>query len=309
MCGYRIEEVEFSLSRRMKQLFIELLWRPAKSVVQLLPAAFWTWRESAADRLAAALAFYTVFSLAPTFIIALAIAGAVLGEGHVRSQVLAGLEGLLGTTPAFFALSVVDSAQRGLTGRWAALAVLTMLVGATVVFSELHAALNELWKVESRPGLRGFFYSRMVGFVMVMVIGFVLLASLTAGAVLAAAGRVVGDIFGNPTNLLRILNSAGAFVLTAVLFAVIYKTLPDTKITWTDVVPASIVTSLLFAAGRFLIGLYLANTSLSSVYGAAGSFVIILLWIYYSAQILLFGAQLSYAYATRFGSRMSPRSQ
>jgi membrane protein len=163
--------------------------------------------------------------------------------------------------------------------------------------------------VESRPGLRGFFYRRLVGFVMVMVIGLVLLASLTAGAVLSAAGRVVGDVFGNPTNLLRILNSAGAFVLTAVLFAVIYKTLPDTKIAWSDVVPASIVTSLLFAAGRFLIGLYLSNTSLSSVYGAAGSFVIILLWIYYSAQILLFGAQLSHVYAARFGSRRPPRLQ
>lgn len=290
----------------MKQLFFDLLWRPARNVVQLLPVAFETWRENAASRLAAALAFYTVFSLAPTIIIALAIAGAVLGEGHVRSQVLAGLEGLLGTTPAFFALSVVDSAQRGLTGRWAAVAVLTLLAGATVVFSELHDALNRLWEVESRTGIRGFFYRRLVGFLMVLVIGLLLLASLIAGTVLSAVERVVGDVVGNPTSLWRILNSMGAFVLSALLFAAMYKVLPDLKIAWSDVAPASIVTSFLFAVGRFLIGLYLSNTSLSSVYGAAGSFVIILLWIYYSAQIFLFGAHLSHAYATRFGSRTPP---
>ncbi|MDA1314677.1 MAG: YihY/virulence factor BrkB family protein [Acidobacteria bacterium] len=290
----------------MKQLFFDLLWRPARNVVQLLPVAFATWRENAASRLAAALAFYTVFSLAPTIIIALAIAGAVLGEGHVRSQVLAGLEGLLGTTPAFFALSVVDSAQRGLTGRWAAVAVLTLLAGATVVFSELHAALNRLWEVESRTGIRGFFYRRLVGFLMVLVIGLLLLASLIAGTVLSAVERVVGAVVGNPTSLWRILNSMGAVVLSALLFAAMYKVLPDVKIEWSDVAPASIVTSFLFAVGRFLIGLYLSNTSLSSVYGAAGSFVIILLWIYYSAQIFLFGAQLSYVYTTRFGSRTPP---
>jgi membrane protein len=287
----------------MKQALFDLLLHPAGNVLRLLPATFLTWRRNAASRLAAALAFYTVFSLAPTFIIALAIAGAVLGEGPVRSQVLSSLEDLLGATPALFALSVVDSAQRGLTGRWAAVAIVTMLAGATVVFAELHEALNRLWEVKSRKGVRGFFYRRLVGFLVVLVIGVVLLATLIAGTALSALGRVVGNVVGDPTSLWQFLHAVGAFVLTALLFAVMYKALPDTKIAWGDVVPASIVTSLLFAVGRFLIGLYLSNTSLSSVYGAAGSFVIILLWIYYSAQIFLFGAQLSHDYAARFGSR------
>ena len=287
----------------MKRAVRNLLWLPATNVVRLLPDTFWEWRRNAASRLAAALAFYTVFSLAPTLIIALAIAGAVLGEGQVHSQVLTGLESVLGTTPALFVLGVADAAQRGLTGPWALTAAGAMLFGATVVFAELHQALNEVWEVESRRGVKGFFYRRLVGFLMVLIAGLLLLASLIAEAALSAMGRVFEELVGSSTELWQAVHFLTTLLLVTFLFALMYRLLPDTHVAWRDVLPASIVTSLLFAVGKFLIGLYLANTMLSSVYGAAGSFVIILLWIYYSAQIFLFGAQLSHTYATRFGSR------
>ena len=287
---------------RPKQAFSDLLWLPIRNVVRLLPAAFWEWRKKAASRLAAALAFYTVFSLAPTFIIALAIAGAVLGEGVVRFRVLRGLDILVGEIPARFALNVVDAAAGGLTGGWAVTAMVTMLLGATVVFTELHEALNEVWNVRSRSGVRGFFYRRLIGFLMVLLVGFVLLASLIADTAFSTVRRMIGGVVGAP-SLWELLYGVGAFVIMTFLFALVYKLVPDIYVAWQDVLPASAVTSVLFALGRYLISLYLANTTLSSVYGAAGSFVIILLWIYYSAQIFLFGAQLSHMYANRFGSR------
>jgi len=286
----------------LKHALLDLLWLPTRNTLRLLPAAFWEWRRNAASRLAAALAFYTVFSLAPTLIIALAIAGAALGEGVVRLQVLQGLYGVLGEIPARFAMNVVDAAAAGLTGRWAVTAVVTMLLGATVVFTELHEALNEVWNVQSRSGVRGFFYRRLMGFLMVLLVGVVLLASLAADTSFSAVRRMIGAMVGAPT-LWETLHVVGAFVIMTFLFALVYKLLPDIYVAWQDVLPASAVTSVLFAVGRYLISLYLANTSLSSVYGAAGSFVIILLWIYYSAQIFLFGAQLSHMYANRFGSR------
>lgn len=287
---------------KLQHALLDLLWLPTRNVVRLLPAAFWEWRKNAASRLAAALAFYTVFSLAPTLIIALAIAGAALGEGVARFQVLQGLHALLGEIPARFAMNVVDAAHSGLTGRWAATAVVTMLLGATVVFTELHEALNEVWSVRSRSGVRGFFYRRLMGFLMVLLVGVVLLASLIAETTFSTVRRAVTGVVRAPA-FWQVVHVAGAFVVMAVLFALVYKMLPDIYVGWQDVLPASAVTSVLFAVGRYLISLYLANTTLSSVYGAAGSFVIILLWIYYSAQIFLFGAQLSCMYANRFGSR------
>jgi membrane protein len=287
---------------KLKHALLDLLWLPTRNVISLLPAAFWEWRKNAASRLAAALAFYTVFSLAPTLIIALAIAGAALGEGVVRLQVLQGLHALLGEIPARFAMNVVDAAAAGLTGRWAVTAVVTMLLGATVVFTELHEALNEVWNVQSRRGVRGFFYRRLMGFLMVLLVGVVLLASLAADTSFSAVRRVIGGMVGAPT-LWQTLHVVGSFVIMTFLFALVYKLLPDIYVAWQDALPASAVTSVLFAVGRYLIGLYLANTTLGSVCWAAGSFVIILLWIYYSAQIFLFGAQLSCMYANRFGSR------
>lgn len=290
------------LGARLKHALLDLLWLPTRNTVRLLPAAFWEWRKKAASRLAAALAFYTVFSLAPTFIVALAIAGAALGEGVVRFQVLRGLHALLGEIPARFAMNVVDAAHGGLTGRWAITAVVTMLLGATVVFTELHEALNEVWNVRSRSGIRGFFYRRLMGFLMVVLVGIVLLASLIAETTFSTVRRAATGVVRAPM-FWQVVHVAGAFVVMAVLFALVYKMLPDIYVAWQDVLPASAVTSVLFAIGRYFISLYLATTTLGSVYGAAGSFVIILLWIYYSAQIFLFGAQLSNMYANRFGSR------
>jgi len=198
-------------------------------------------------------------------------------------------------------MNVVDAAA-DLTGRWAVTGVVTMLLGATVVFTEPHEALNEVWNIQSRRGVRGFFYRRLMGFLMVLLVGVVLLASLAADTSFSAVRRVIGGMVRAPT-LWQTLHVVGSFVIMTFLFAFVYKLLPDIYVAWQDALPASAVTSVLFAVGRYLIGLYLANTTLGSVHWVAGSFVIILLWTCYSAQIFLFGAQLSCMYANRFGSR------
>lgn len=265
------------------------------------------WLEHNAASLGAALAFYTVFSVAPILIIAVAIAGYVFGASNAQSQVLAQLQGLIGPAGATTIQQLMASAhysdKRGLA---AAVGVVTLVVGATSVFGELQNALDRVWQSPRRKREAGWWRvvrGRVLSIGMVLGVGFLLLVSLIASAVLAAFGGWLGSSFPALDILLPIINLLIGFAMTVVLFAFIYKYIPRESIAWSDVWIGAAVTALLFTIGKTLIGVYLGRSSFNSAYGAAGSMVVLLLWIYYSAQIFLLGAEFTRVFAYRHGSR------
>ncbi len=265
------------------------------------------WLEHNAASLGAALAFYTLFSVAPILIIAVAIAGYVFGASHAQSQVLAQLQGLIGPAGATAIQQLMASAhysdKRGLA---AAVGVVTLVVGATSVFGELQNALDRVWQ-SPRPAAQAGWWrvvrGRVLSIGMVLGVGFLLLVSLIASAMLAAFGGWLGSFFPALEILLPLINLIIGFAMTVALFALIYKYIPRETIAWSDVWTGAAVTALLFTIGKTLIGVYLGRSSFNSAYGAAGSMVVLLLWIYYSAQIFLLGAEFTRVFAYRHGSR------
>ena len=277
----------------------------AKTIWLLLKETFSEWSEDKASRLAAALAYYTIFSIAPLLIIAIAVAGLAFGQEAARGQLDRQIQGLVGQQSAELIQTMVESASKPTSGIIATvIAIATILFGASGLFGQLQDALNTIWEVEPKPGrgILGIIKDRFLSFTMVLGIGFLLLVSLVLSALLSALDPYLTDLLPGSIYLLQILNFVISFGVITLLFAMIYKILPDVKIAWSDVWIGAAVTSLLFALGKFLIGLYLGNSSAGSAYGAAGSLVILLLWIYYSAQILLFGAEFTQVYAKKYGS-------
>ena len=276
-----------------------------KEIFELLKETYNEWSEDKAARLAAALAYYTVFSLAPLLIIAIAVAGLVFGQEAARGQLDNQIQSLVGQQSAELIQTMVESASKPKSGIIATvIAIVTILFGASGLFGQLQDALNTIWEVEPKPdrGILGLIKDRFLSFTMVLGIGFLLLVSLIISALLSALNSYLTDLLPGSIYVLQILNFVISFGVITLLFAMIYKILPDVKIAWSDVWIGAAVTSLLFALGKFLIGLYLGNSSAGSAYGAAGSLVILLLWIYYSAQILLFGAEFTQVYAKKYGS-------
>ncbi len=271
------------------------------------------WLEHNASSLGAALAFYTLFSVAPILIIAVAIAGYVFGATHAQSEVLSQLQGLIGPAGASAIQQLMASAhysdKRGLA---AAVGVVTLLVGASSVFGELQNALDRIWQSSRRNRDAGWWRvirGRVLSIGMVLGVGFLLLVSLIASAVLVAFGGWLGNAFPALEILLPVINLLIGFALTVLLFALIYKYIPRETIAWSDVWIGAAVTALLFTIGKTMIGVYLGRSSFNSAYGAAGSMVVLLLWIYYSAQIFLFGAEFTRVFAYRHGSRAtSPKA-
>jgi membrane protein len=280
-----------------------------KTVWRLLKETFSEWSQDKAERLAAALAYYTVFSLAPLLVIVIAIAGSVFGEEAARGQIVAQIQGLVGSQGAQFIQTAIQNASKPKAGTIASIiSVVVLLFGASWVFGGLQDALNTIWEVQPKPG-RGviaIIRSRFLSFTMVLVIGFLLLVSLVISAALTAVINFVGNALPGLHSGWQLVNFILSFVVIMLLFALIYKVLPDVKITWKDVWIGAAMTSLLFTIGKLLLGLYLGNGSFGSSYGAAGSLVIILAWVYYSAQILFFGAEFTKVYARRYGSQIVP---
>jgi membrane protein len=252
-----------------------------------------------------ALAYYTLFSIAPVLIIAIAVAGAVFGEEAARGEIIGQLRGLLGESGATAIEGLLESARKPTDGILAtAISIVLLLIGATTVFAELQTDLDRIWKARPhRGGVWNLVRGRVLSFGMILVLAFLLLVSLVASAGLAAVGRWYGVWFEGWAILLETLNFIFSFVITTALFAVIYKVLPRADIAWHDVWIGAAVTSLLFAVGKLLIGLYIGTSGIASGFGAAGSFVILLVWVYYSTQIFLLGAEFTYAYANAHGSR------
>jgi membrane protein len=257
----------------------------------------------------AALSYYTIFAIAPLFIIALAIAGFGFGEAAARRELFGQLNQLAGKEGGEAIQSLVVAANKSKAGLWAAaVAGATLAVAATGVFVQLQNSLNKIWNVRQRrgKGLQNFIRHRLLSFAMVFGIGFLLLVSLVCSAGLAALGNYIGGHVSGKEILLKALNLVISLGLITALFTMIFKFLPDVKIAWRDVWLGGFITALLFNLGKFFIGIYIGSSSISSVYGAMGSLLIVLVWVYYSAQILFFGAQFTCLYAGRFGVKPQP---
>ena len=276
-------------------------------VWSLLRETVFEWYEDRAPRLGAALAFYTVFALAPGLIVIIAVAALLLGQEAAQGQIIDQVQDLIGVAGAQAIQAAIESA-RSAGGSLAAtgLGVLTLLFGLWGVFGELQDALNTIWGVTTRPwrGVIGAVKERFWSFTMVVGIGFLLLVSLAASAWLAAVGKFFAQLSPLPVAVMETANALLSFVTITLMFAVIYKLLPDVRITWQNVWVGAAVTALLFTIGKSLIGLYLGRSTVASVYGAAGSLIVILLWIYYSAQVVFFGAEFTKVYSRHFGTHV-----
>jgi membrane protein len=272
-------------------------WAPLRETVS-------RWSEHKDARLGAALAYYSVFSLGPLILIAIAIAGVVFGAEAVQGQVFGTLKGLLGDTGSQAIEAMLRGADRPREGIVATvIGVGTLVFAAVGVVIQLKDALNTVWEVETTPGsgVWRFVRSYVLSLAGVLALGFLLLISLLLTAALAAAGKYVAPSL--PEATLQIAGFAASFTVITLLFAMMFKWLPDTKVEWRDVWLGAVLTAALFEVGKFLIGLYIGKQGLESTYGAAASIIVVLIWVYYSAQLVLMGAEFTSVYAHRYGSR------
>jgi membrane protein len=272
----------------------------------LIKLSIVSWRKDHAASMGGALAYYTLFSIAPLLLIVIAIAGFFLGPEAARGELFAQLQGLLGDDGAAAVQGLLESASEPEEGLFATISgVALLLLGATTVFAELQSDLDRIWRVEAKPssGLWGLLRARLLSFGMILVLAFLLLVSLVLSAALSAIGKLWGGWFEGLAVLLEVVNFVFAFTITTGLFAMIYKFLPRAEIPWRDVWIGAAVTAILFAVGKFLIGLYIGRSGIASGFGAAGSFVVLLVWVYYSTQIFLLGAEFTWVYAHERGSR------
>jgi membrane protein len=283
-----------------------------KRVFKLVKDAVSEWQEDNVPLFAAALAYYTIFSLAPLLVIAIAIAGAFFGEEAAQREIAGQIQGMVGKEGAEAIQAMIQNANKPNAGGAIAtlFSVVTLLLGASGVFGQLQTALNTIWEVKPKPsqGIKSFLQARFLSFAMVVVIGFLLLVSLVLSAILAGISNFFGSFLPALTALGVILNFVLSFAITTFLFAAIYKFLPDVKVPWRNLWVGAAVTSFLFSIGRFLIGLYLGNSAVGSTYGSAGSLIVILVWVFYSAQILLIGAEFTQVYSKYRGVPIEPSS-
>lgn len=280
-----------------------------KDLPGLIKQTFTEWSEDKAPRLAAALAYYTAFSLAPVLVIAIAVAGLVINRQQAQDLVIAQMNTLAGEQGGALLQTMLEASQDiGSSIAAAAAGVVLLIFGATGVFGQLQDALNTMWEVAPKPnqGILGLLRRRLFSFTMVLAVAFLLLVSLVISSVLAAFSEWTTGLFPGFETILQIVNFIISFIVITVLFALLFKYVPDAKIEWRDVWPGAAVTALLFTAGKFLIGLYLGSGSVTEQFGGAGALVVLLLWVYYSAQICFFGAEFTQVYANRFGSRVVP---
>lgn len=278
-----------------------------RDLLELARDAVSAWSRDYAPSMGAALSYYTIFSIAPLLLIVISIAGMVYGEEAARGAVFYQVRELMGDGAAVALQGLLASARKPAEGIVAALIGLALLiVGASSVFGELQSALDRIWRVpEQRKsgGLWTLLRTRLVSFAMIIGIGLLLIASLLASTLLAVLEKWWGALFGARALLASALNIGLSYLMVTVMFAMIYKIMPRVRIAWRDVWTGAAITSLLFTAGKYAIGLYIGTSGVSSTFGAAGSLVVILVWVYYSAQIFLLGAEFTWVYAHRYGSR------
>lgn len=286
-----------------------LFTRPAKAL-ELLKRTAYAWVDHNAPGLGAAVAFYTIFAITPLFLIVLAVAGLWFGEEAASRQLFGQLHELVGPQGGEAIQAVVAAADRPGAGGWAtALALVALFVGATGVFAQLQGALNVVWNIrrDSGANVRSFIKVRLLSFGMLLGVGFLLLVALVINAVLAAVGQLMSDLIPAQAILWQCVNFLISLGVVTLLFALIFKVMPDALIAWREVWIGALITGLMFNLGKYLLGLYLGRGSFASAYGAAGSLVIVLLWVYYSSQLVLFGAEFTRIYAEECGSRIQAK--
>ena len=269
---------------------------------EILRTAFAEFSREKVSRLGASLAYYSLFALAPLLVVAIGVAGMVFGAEAARGEVVRQIDGLIGHDGALAVQGLLAAGSRPDRSIPATIiGLVTLFLGATGAFVALQGALNEVWNVQEKPrgAIIGFLRGRLLSFGLVLGVGFLLLVSLALSAALAALGNLMSSRLPGGIALWAIVNFLVSFGFTTVLFAMIFKVLPDVPLTWRDVWEGALITALLFTVGKSLIGLYLGRSAIGSSFGAAGSVIIILIWIYYSSQILLFGAEVTQAVVRR----------
>jgi membrane protein len=278
-----------------------------KQIWDLIRKSVAAWVDDYAPSMGAALAYYTLFSLAPLLIIAIAVAGLVFGQEAARGEIVAQIQGLIGREGAIAVQGLLKSANAPAQDIFATVvSIITLVIGATTVFGELQSDLDRIWRVPAPAKVSGIWTllrSRLLSFGLVLGLGFLLLVSLVVSAAIAAFGKWSYGFFEGREAYLHALNFSVSFAITTFLFALIYKLMPRASVAWRDVWVGAAVTSLLFEIGKLLIGLYLGTTSVASGFGAAGSLVVLLVWVYFSAQVFLLGAEFTWVYSHEFGSK------
>jgi membrane protein len=293
----------------MNQSILRLAGKKLRSLWSLVSETFIEWDRDNAMQLAATLAFYTVFSFAPVLILLVAVASLIFGSQAAGTEVIEQLQRVLGRSGAKMVQTVLQN-SRPASIMASLIGAAVILFGATAVFAALHDSLNRIWGVKVVAGnmVKDFFRKRLISFLMLLAVGILLLASTLVSAALSFAGNYLKDILPT-TPLLGSVQFAVSVLIAAVLFGMIYRIVPDVKIAWGDVWVGALVTSVLFNLGKMLIGLYLARSTLGSLYGAAGSFAVFLAWIYYSAMVFFIGAEFTQVYARNRGSPIRPDSK
>jgi membrane protein len=281
-----------------------------RKVGRLLQKTFQQWQEDKAARIAAALAYYTVFSISPLLIIAIAIAGAFFGQQAAQDEITAQLTQLVGediVKPILVTLKNISQPEIRGVASWISIGVL--LLGASGIFAQLQDALNTVWNVKPQPGqgILPFLRRRLSSFLMVLAIGFLLILSLIISAVISTLSKYRVDFLPGSAILWENIDFILSLSLITFLFCLMFKYVPDAKIAWKDVIVGSVITALLFLFGKFLLGWYLSKGSLGSAYGAAGSLIVFLAWVYYSAQIVLLGAEFTQVYTGIYGTKIRPK--
>lgn len=273
----------------------------------MVKAALAAWLDDYGPSMGAALSYYTVFSLAPLLVIVISVAGLIFGADAVRGSIIAQIDGLMGVEAAKGIQDLLSSVSKPSTGvLGTVIGVVVLLIGATTVFGELQDALDRIWRAPARAtsgGLVTLVRTRMLSFGMILGVAFLLMVSLVAEAGIVALGKWGSGWFDDWEVLAHVIDTVVGFLMTMAVFALIYKLMPRVKVSWGDVWVGAAVTALLFTVGRFLISLYIGKTGVASGFGAAGSIAVVFVWVYYSAQIFLVGAEFTWVYAQRFGSR------
>lgn len=284
-----------------------------QSLYQLFKATFQGWINDYAASMGAALAFYTLFSIAPLLLIVLSITGFVFGVEAARGEIAGQLENLLGEQGALAVQSLLQNVNKPKEGLMASIiGIVLLIIGATTVFAELQSSLDRIWQAPERAkinGLIALFRERLLSFGLILGIGFILMVSLLFSAALATMHQLWSPQFKQWEFLLNLINIGFSFLMTTAMFALIYKLMPSVKIRWSEVWVGAIITAILFTAGKYLIGLYIGRSAITSGFGVAGSLVALLVWVYYSAQIFLLGAEFTWAYSNIYGSRKTQRPQ
>ncbi|MCO5099968.1 MAG: YihY/virulence factor BrkB family protein [Burkholderiaceae bacterium] len=271
-----------------------------------------SWSEDYAPSMGAALSYYTLFSLAPLLLIVISVAGLVFGEEAARGELFEQLRGMLGNEGAATVEKLLASVQVSGKGPLAStIGIALLAVGATTVFAELQSDLDRIWRSprDQSSGIGALVRKRLLSFGLILALGFLLIVSLVASAAIAALGKWWAPVFGDWEGLAQVINMVVSFGLLTAIFTLIYRLMPSVDIAWRDVLLGSAVTALLFTIGKSLIGLYIGTSGVGSGFGAAGSIVVVMVWVYYSAQIFLLGAEFTWVYAGRYGSRKKQAPQ